>query len=64
MKRRALLSVSVAAAFGGCFGVGQAPRSRLAWIWLQNDHNDRHEVDVLVEDGEETVFSDRRTLAD
>ena len=62
MKRRALLSSSVAVAVGGCLGVGGPPQSRLAWVWLQNDRQRQYEVDVTVEDDGETVFSDAYRL--
>lgn len=58
MKRRALLSVCGTLAAGGCLGSTQPQVSRLAWIWLQNDRDEAYEVDVIVEDGDETVFSE------
>lgn len=57
MKRRALLS-SLAIALSGCLGGGDPPRSRLAWIWLQNDREERYAVDVTVEDDGQTVYAD------
>ena len=57
MDRRALLSASAAVAVGGCLGSNRPRQSRLAWIWLQNDRDRRYDVDVTVEDGDETVFS-------
>ena len=62
MKRRALLSSSVAIAVGGCLGFDGPRQPRLAWIWLRNDRQQRYEVDVTVEDGDETVFSDAYQL--
>jgi hypothetical protein len=62
MDRRALLSVSAAVAVGGCFGLDRSRQSRLAWIWLRNDRDRRYDVDVTVEDGDETVFSDAYQL--
>jgi hypothetical protein len=65
MKRRqALLSLGAAVASTGCLGVGfsQPKKSRLAWIWLLNDREEQHEVDVVVEDDGETVFSESYEL--
>jgi hypothetical protein len=65
MKRRhALLSVCTAVASVGCLGSGSSqPReSRLAWIWLLNDRDESYEVNVVVEDDDETVFSESYEL--
>lgn len=61
MKRRALLSACATVAVGGCLG-SDRPRPRLAWIWLRNDRDDPHRVDVAVEDDGETVLSDTYEL--
>lgn len=37
-------------------GEGQS-RPRLAWIWLQNDRDEAYDVDVVVEEDGESVFS-------
>ena len=44
----------------GCFRTDK--QQRLAWIWLQNQHGDRYEVDVIVEDDGDIVFSDAYVL--
>ena len=59
MERRAFLSLGVASLFGGCLGLGESrPQPRLAWIWLQNDREKAYEVDVVVEEDGESVFSE------
>lgn len=62
MERRALLSACAVCAVSGCLGIDQPPQARLAWIWLRNDRKQQYEVDVTVEDGAETVFSDAYQL--
>jgi hypothetical protein len=65
MKRRqALLSVCTAVASVGCLGwsTSQSQEPRLAWIWLLNDRDEPYEVDVIVEDGDDTVFSESYEL--
>jgi hypothetical protein len=57
MKRRALLSSCAALAVAGCLGGGQSD-AHLAWITLRNDRDESYEVDVVVEDGDETVLSE------
>lgn len=57
MKRRALLA-SVAIAASGCLGLDSGPQARLAWIWLRNDRDERYAVDLTIEDGGETVYSE------
>lgn len=56
MKRRALLASCAGVAIGGCLGSSRG--QRLAWIWLQNEHAERYQIDVAVEDDGETEFSD------
>lgn len=65
MKRRqALLSVCTAATSVGCLGFGssQSKEARLAWIWLLNDRDESYEVDVVIEDDDEIVFSESYEL--
>lgn len=65
MKRRqALLSICTAVSGAGCLRVGpsQPKKSRLAWIWLLNDRDEPYEVDVVVEDASEIVFSESYEL--
>lgn len=62
MQRRALLSTCAALAAGGCLGFGQPSKARLAWIWLVNDRDEPYEVDVVVEDGDETVLNETYEL--
>jgi hypothetical protein len=57
-KRRAVLSVFGSLVAGGCLGQNRPPESRIAWIWLRNDRDQRYEVEVVVEDGSEMVFSE------
>ncbi len=65
MKRRqALLSACTVVASAGCLGFAspQPAKPRLAWIWLLNDRDGPYEVDVVVEDDSEQVFSDTYEL--
>lgn len=62
MKRRALLSTAAVCAVSGCSVIDRPQQSRLAWIWLRNDRDQRYEVDVAIEDGGEMVFSDAYQL--
>lgn len=63
MKRRAFLSLSVTLMLGGCLGIREnQPQPRLAWIWLQNDREKEYEVDVVVEENGELVFSETYQL--
>lgn len=62
MNRRTLLSGAGLCAISGCLGINWPPQSRLAWIWLRNDRDQRYEVDVAVEDDGELVFSDAYQL--
>lgn len=57
MRRRTVLSAIAALAFGGCLGVTRDAPARLAWIWLVNDRDEAHAVDVVVKDAGDTVFS-------
>jgi hypothetical protein len=58
MKRRALLLLGVTSLFSGCLGIGEnQPQPQLAWIWLQNDREEGYEVEVVVEEDGESVFS-------
>jgi hypothetical protein len=56
MQRRALLSTCAVLAVGGCL-TARPQQSRLAFIWLVNDRDEPYDVDVVVEDDGETVFS-------
>jgi hypothetical protein len=49
---------------GGCLGAGfsKRERPRIAWIWLLNDREESYDVDVVVEDGGETVLSESYEL--
>ena len=59
MKRRqALLLTGSALTVGGCLGIGKQRQARLAYIWLVNDRDETYEVDVVVEDDGETVFTE------
>lgn len=62
MNRRALLVTTAGLTWTGCVGLDQQPRSRLAWIWLQNDRDEQYDVAVVVEDGGEQVFADTYAL--
>ncbi|MFW6385492.1 MAG: hypothetical protein ACOCY7_05090 [Halodesulfurarchaeum sp.] len=62
MNRRALLSTCVTLLFGGCPGSDRSPPSKLAWIWLRNDREESYEVDVIVADDGEIVFSEQYEL--
>jgi hypothetical protein len=63
MRRRAFLSTCATVAFGGCFGIrSHRPQPTLAWIWLRNDRDEAHEIDVVVTDNDETVFSEQYEL--
>jgi hypothetical protein len=45
--------------FSGCLGIGEnQPQPQLAWIWLRNDREEAYEVDVVVEEDGESVFSE------
>ncbi|WP_226023993.1 hypothetical protein [Halomicrobium salinisoli] len=63
-RRKALLSIYTTVASVGCLGLGssQSKESKLAWIWLLNDRDEPYEVDVVVEDNGETVFSESYQL--
>jgi len=61
MQRRAFLATATVGVASGCLGE-RPTRSQLAWIWLQNDRDERHEVDVIVEDDGEVVFADEFAL--
>ena len=63
LRRQALLSIGTAVAATGCLGLGEdQPQPRLAWIWLQNDREEAYEVDVVVEEDGESVFSETYQL--
>lgn len=63
-RRRALLAFGTAVTSAGCLGLGssQSNSPRLAWIWLRNDRDDSHEVDVVVEESGAVVFSESYEL--
>lgn len=68
MDRRTCLSSAVGSLAGavglaGCVGLGEGPTTaRLAWIWLVNDRDEAHDVDVRIEDAGATVFSETYRL--
>lgn len=58
MKRRtfcSLLSVSLFAG-AGCLD-NQSPQARVAYVWLVNDRDEEYDVDVVIAENEEVVFS-------
>lgn len=61
-ERRAFLSVLGSLVAGGCLDRNRPPESRLAWIWLRNDRDERSKVEVVVEDSGETVLSETYDL--
>lgn len=63
LRRQALFSIGTVVAGAGCLGLGEnQPHPRLAWIWLQNDREKEYEVDVVVEEDGEVVFSETYQL--
>ena len=58
MKRRqALLLASSGLAVSGCLGFGQRQQAQLSYIWLVNDREETYEVEVVVADNEQAVFT-------
>ena len=64
MKRRALLALPASALLGGCLGldIGDAPRTRIAWIRLVNERPEPFDVTVVVERDGEQVSSETYRL--
>jgi len=63
MDRRAFVS-SLPLVVAGGVGCLDRPelRARMAYVWLQNDRDESYDVDVVIEDAGETVFSRTYTL--
>lgn len=56
-------SLAATTGLAGCVRLGGEPTTaRLAWIWLVNDRDEAYEVDVTIEDAEETVFAETYRL--
>jgi hypothetical protein len=68
MDRRTYLASAVGSLAGtiglaGCVGLREGPTTaRLAWVWLVNDREEAYDVDVAIEDAEETVFAETYRL--
>jgi hypothetical protein len=62
MKRRGFLALGVGIASSGCLGGDDESRKRIVWTRLVNDRAEVYDVAVVIESGDEDVFTDEYHL--
>lgn len=62
MNRRTWLGLCVCALSSGCLGRTGPPKKNIAWVRLENDRDEAHDIEVFIERSGEEVFSENYQL--
>jgi hypothetical protein len=62
VNRRAWLGLWVGALSGGCLAPTRPPKTRIAWVRLENERDDARAIGLTVVRNGETAFSERYRL--